>query len=265
MGPPAAPAAPPPPAAPVPGDAGGDTAGKLFAEIAALGESGVRSGLTKAVKIKASDRADAPAPVVQAKKLTKKAVNLGGTAKCALEGKKWIVEYQNGNKEIVIDATLKQTVYVFKCHDSLIQVKGKVNAIFLDKCTKTNCIFEEALASVEIVNSSDVQVQCTKNAPAMSIDGCTAVTYYMSSSFKQAKIITAKSAAINLIRPTEDDGKKRFGSAGELKQFQCTHSLTSNPRGDFVCADIVETPIPEQFEYVPTLCLFCDVFHQLLT
>jgi adenylyl cyclase-associated protein len=135
---------------------------------------------------------------------------------CELQGKKWVVEYQEGNKEIAIEASMKQNVYVFKCIDCLIKVDGKVNAIVLDSCSKTACIFDEAMASIEIVNSKDIQIQCIKSAPAMSIDGCTAVTYYMSSSFAESQIITAKSAAVNLIRPTDDD-------------------------------DIVETPIPEQF------------------
>ncbi len=205
------PAPPPPPAAmPLPPAASGDdgdNAGKLFAEIAALGESGVRQGLKKAVKGPVSEGQDQK--VVPGSKSKKKEVKLGGTPKCALEGKKWSVEFQNGangDKAISLDTTLKQTVYVYKCHDSLITVNGKVNAIFLDNCSKTSCIFEEAMASVELVNSTDIQIQCTKTAPAMSIDGCTAVTYYMSSTFKEAKIITAKSAAINLIRPTDDDG-----------------------------------------------------------
>jgi predicted aminopeptidase len=39
----------------------------------------------------------------------------------------------------------------------------------------------------------------------VTIDGCTAVSFYMSDSFAACQIITAKSAAVNLIRPTEDD------------------------------------------------------------
>lgn len=188
-----------------------DAAGALFAEISALGESGVRSSLKKAVKGPVNDeknKAEAPAEKKKAVAMKKK-IDLGGEPKCALSGKKWTIEYQNGandDKCVSIDTDLKQTVYIYKCHDSLIKVNGKVNAIVLDCCSKTACIFEEALASVEIVNSKDIQIQCTKTAPALSIDGCTAVTYYMSSTYKDAQIITAKSAAVNLIRPTDDDG-----------------------------------------------------------
>lgn len=212
--PPPGPPPPPPPASVNAGDAA-DQAGALFAEINALGEGGIRSGLKKATRGPVNDAVPDAAPKSVQPPPVKKAV-VTGDPKCELQGKKWIVEYQNDNKDISIEATMKQTLYAFKCNDSLIKIDGKINAIVLDGCTKTACIFEEAMASVEIVNSKDIQIQCTKSSPAMTIDGCTAVTYYMSPSFASSQIITAKSAAINLIRPTDDD-------------------------------DIVETPIPEQF------------------
>lgn len=206
---PSAPPAPPPPPPPQPPAARGganveDAAGALFAEISKLGEGGLRGGLKKATRGPVNETTpDASKPIAS---LVKKTVSpASGVATCELVGKKWNVEHQVGNKEINIDATMKQTLYVYKCRDSLVKVNGKINAIVLDSCSKTACVFEEAMATVEVVNSKDIQIQCMKTAPAMTIDGCTAVTYYMSSTFSDCQIITAKSAAINLIRPTEND------------------------------------------------------------
>jgi hypothetical protein len=37
--------------------------------------------------------------------------------------KKWVVEYQNGNKEVVLDDTTpQQTVYIYGCIDTVVQV-----------------------------------------------------------------------------------------------------------------------------------------------
>jgi len=48
-------------------------------------------------------------------------------SRCVLDGKKWVVEYYTGNKGIVISETeMKQTVYIYKCIDCTIQIKGKV-------------------------------------------------------------------------------------------------------------------------------------------
>lgn len=212
--PPAPPVAPPPPPPPMvsndskKGESMVDAAGALFAEISSLGEKGVRSSLKKATKgpVNECSPREASSPTPRAKGKT---VDLGGEPKCSLSGKKWTIEYQNGangDNAVSIDTDLKQTVYIYRCHNSLVKVNGKVNAIVLDGCSKTGCIFEEALASIELVNSKDIQIQCLKTAPAVSIDGCTSVSYYMSPKFAEAQIITAKSAAVNLIRPTEDDG-----------------------------------------------------------
>jgi adenylyl cyclase-associated protein len=46
----------------------------------------------------------------------------------------YLQEYQVGNKSLVIeDTNIKQAVYIFKCQDSTVQVKGKVNSIILGK------------------------------------------------------------------------------------------------------------------------------------
>ena len=55
------------------------------------------------------------------------------------------------------------------------QVKGKVNAITLDKSSKTGLVFENVVASCEVVNSQSVEVQCTGLVPTVAIDkvdGC---------------------------------------------------------------------------------------------
>jgi adenylyl cyclase-associated protein len=54
-------------------------------------------------------------------------------------------------------------------------VKGKVNTVSLDKCKQTGLVFEEVIATCEVVNCNSVQVQCLGNIPTVSIDktdGC---------------------------------------------------------------------------------------------
>lgn len=153
----------------------------------------------------------------------------------------------NGDNLVSIDAHLKQKVYIYKCHESVIKINGKVNAIVLDGCSKTACVFDEALASVELVNCKDTQIQCLKTAPAVSIDGCTSVSYYMSADFANAQIISAKSAALHLIRPTDDDGMYlSLYSSSSIREAFFSFLLNFF---FILCSmsDIVETPIPEQF------------------
>lgn len=222
-GPPPPPPPPPPPAPAPANDAAdtGDVSSALFAEINALGEKGARAGLKKGVRGPVNHETPAvSAPPKPAAAPAPKKTIAKGEPVCALQGKKWCVENQYDNNTIEINCeSMKQTVYVYRCERSTIQVKGKPNSIAIDSCKKVDLVFEDALSQVEIVNSDSVRVQCTGNAPSINIDGCQSVTYFMSqASVESAMVITSKSAAINLVRPHPDDAD-----------------------------DIIETPIAEQF------------------
>ena len=77
-----------------------------------------------------------------------------------LQNKKWIVEYQEGRKDLVIDDTNRnQTVYVYKCNNCVLQIKGKINSITLDSCTKSAVVVDDLVSTCEFVNCKSVQAQ----------------------------------------------------------------------------------------------------------
>ena len=80
-----------------------------------------------------------------------------------LEGKKWRVENQENVSNLVIEDTeLKQVAYIFKCVNSTLQIKGKINSITVDNCKKLGLVFDDVVGIVEIINSKDVKVQVTR-------------------------------------------------------------------------------------------------------
>ena len=80
--------------------------------------------------------------------------------KFELEGKKWLVEYQNGAQNLVIAETeMNQSVNLYKCKDTVVQVKGKINTITVDSCVKTAIVFEDILSVVEFINCQSIQAQ----------------------------------------------------------------------------------------------------------
>lgn len=80
--------------------------------------------------------------------------------KFTLEGKKWVVEYQIGQKQLKIEEVeMNHVVYIFGCKDSTIQIKGKLNSIVVDSCVKSAIVFDSLVASVEFVNCRDCQMQ----------------------------------------------------------------------------------------------------------
>jgi len=145
-----------------------------------------------------------------------------GTPKLALEGNKWTIEWQVNNKAIELtDIEPRQTVYISKCTGSVIQIKGKVNTIMIDDCKKVGVVFDNAISSLEVVNSRGIDVQCTGRVPNFAIDKSSQVVIYLSKSGLDAEIITSKSDAMNVVIPAPKDGD-----------------------------DPLELPVPEQFKTI---------------
>jgi len=139
--------------------------------------------------------------------------------KLELDGKKWNVEFQRNNPGIVIEETeVNQSVYIYKCDGSTIQVKGKVNNIILDSCKKTAVVFTSVVSSCEFINCQSVQMQVMDSVPTISVEKTDGCQMYLGKGTKP-EIITAKSSEMNVIIPTDDE-------------------------------DYVEQPIPEQFKTV---------------
>lgn len=208
-------AAPKKAAAPVQAAApGSDAKGGLFAALNKGG--GVTSGLKKVDRsqmthknpeLRAGSKVEAGA--VKAKAAPKK---FGGPVVAKdpvhrLVGKKWEVEHQKGNNELVIEGNMKQTVYVYKCEHSTLVIKGKVNSITVDSCKKFAVVFDSAMAAFEMVNCQGIQVQVNGNVPTVSIDKTDGAQVYLSKESMGTQIVSAKSSEMNVLVPTGADGE----------------------------------------------------------
>jgi adenylyl cyclase-associated protein len=133
------------------------------------------------------------------------AFSKSGPPKLELQVRKWVVENQIGRKNLVIDdCDSKQSVYIFACKDSVLHIKGKVNNITVDKCTKMGIVFTDVVAACEIVNCNGVEVQCQGSAPTISVDNTAGCQLYLSKDALKASITTAKSSEINVLVPSTD-------------------------------------------------------------
>ncbi|UZJ51758.1 hypothetical protein CBS101457_001078 [Exobasidium rhododendri] len=157
-------------------------------------------------------------------------------AKTALEGNKWSIEYHEGEKGIVIeDTSLSQTVNVYGCKDTVIQVKGKVNAIQMISCTKTSILLDTLVSSLELTLSPSFTVQVTGSVPTILIDSCDSGQIYLSEASKNVELITAKCSAINVSIP------KAGAEDGEYTEIalpeQLRHQL--GPSGTSITSEVV--------------------------
>lgn len=123
-----------------------------------------------------------------------------------LEGKKWRVEYQEGENNLVIsDTELKQVVYIYKCKKTTLQIKGKINSIIIDNCTKLGLVFDDVVGIVEVINSKDVQIQVIGKVPTISINKTDGCHVYLSESSRDCEIVSAKSSEMNILIPDHGD------------------------------------------------------------
>lgn len=109
-----------------------------------------------------------------------------------------------GNRNITIkDTEMMQTVYIYRCTDTCVQVRGKVNAITLDSCKKTAVVFESTVSGIEMVNCQSVQVQVMGGVPLVSIEKTDGAHIYLSEQSVGCEFVTAKSSEMNVSVPTE--------------------------------------------------------------
>ncbi|NXA50204.1 CAP1 protein, partial [Nothocercus julius] len=232
-----APPGPPPPPAPAPACSGADPSASrsaLFAQIN-RGED-ITSGLrhvsddmkthkNPALKNQGGPVRSGPKPFTAPKAVcsgnpTTKTSPKKEPPLLELEGKKWRVEnHENATNLVISDTELKQVAYVFKCTNSTLQVKGKINSITIDNCKKLGLVFDDVVGIVEIINSRDVKVQVMGKVPTISINKTDGCHVYLSKSALDCEIVSAKSSEMNVLIPTEG--------------------------GDFT-----ELPVPEQFKTV---------------
>lgn len=201
-------------------DGSGGAMAALFAEINK--GTAVTSGLKKVTDdMKAKNRAaeertgtvPAGAVLLKAAAPAPARASAGASAPARLEceqGRKWVVENFSGREDLVVaDTEPKQTVYVYNCHRCTVQVRGKVNAITLDKCSKVGLLFDTVVSSCEVVNCTGVQVQFTGLAPTLAVDSSDGCQLFIPQAALQAvELTTAKSSELNVVALAgEGDGE----------------------------------------------------------
>lgn len=209
----APPPPPPPPPAAVPAAPSGGI-GAVFAELNRGSE--ITKNLRKVEKSEMTHknpelRASSTVPATSSHKKPikpSKPAALSGKkpSKFALEGTKWLIEYQENESALVVEnGELNQIVNLYGCKSSTVQVKGKVNAVNLVNCTKTSVLVDSVVSSISVTNSPSFALQITGTAPTIQIDSTDSGQIYLSKSSLDAEILTAKCSAINVSLPVEGE------------------------------------------------------------
>lgn len=111
-------------------------------------------------------------------------------------------EYQKSNPSLLVEnAEMNNVVYLFKCENSTLTVKGKINGIIVDSCKKCSILFDNLVASIEFVNCQSVQMQVLGSVPTISIDKTDGCQMYLSDKSLDVEIISSKSSEMNVLIP----------------------------------------------------------------
>ena len=98
---------------------------------------------------------------------------------------------------------VKHSVYVYKCENSVLQVKGKVNKITVDACKKFSIVCNTVVAGIEVVDGNGVKVQLTGAVKQIQVDKCSGTQLIMNEESLDAEIISAKCDSLNVIVPAK--------------------------------------------------------------
>ena len=206
---PSAPAPPPPAAISATSAKKGPDVNALFSELNK--GTAISSGLKKVtsdMKTKNRDPKERSAVVkAAAVKSTRAKPVKRGSPKFALEGNKWVCEFQDDQKALVIEDTEpRQTVYLYKNDNTVVNVKGqKINSICIDSCNKCGIVFNNCIAVVEVINCNGVEIQCQGKVPAFAIDKCSSIQVILSKDCLETEIVTSKSDQVNILIPDGED------------------------------------------------------------
>lgn len=149
-------------------------------------------------------RGKSPAPPLRAKpaSLTKKK-----PPKMELEGIKWIVENYENERNLVIEETERnQSVFLFRCKNTTIQIKGKVNQITINECAKTNVVADSLVSGIDVIKSNSFAIQVMHQVPTIQVDQCDGGTIYVSEESLGVEVFTSKTTAVNVYIPGAGDG-----------------------------------------------------------
>nr|CAD7573493.1 unnamed protein product [Timema californicum] len=117
-------------------------------------------------------------------KIVNTVTSLEKSPKFSKDGKKWIVEYQTGVPDLMIDnVDLSDIVYMFKCQSTNLVIKGKLNSVILDSCCNSSIVFDSISTGIEFINCQSVHMQLS---PKEYLD------YPLPPKFKVMKIVMSK-------------------------------------------------------------------------
>lgn len=210
-GPPPPPPPPPPPLPPALSLDGASTPKPAAPDMGSVFEelnrgTSVTAGLKKVNKGQMTHKnpelkAKSPTPLSKPAHLTKKK-----PPKIELQGNQWIIENFENDQNVALDNTeLHQSISIFRCKNTTIQIKGKVNTISINECVKTNVVADSLVSGIDLIKCNSFAVEVLKMIPNVRVSQCDGGAIYVSRDSLDVQVFTSKTSAVNVYIQGEHD------------------------------------------------------------
>lgn len=146
---------------------------------------------------------------------------------------KWIVKNVEGKHDIVLEGEMSHSVFVGDCKECTIQIKGKVNAVYLSGTTKVAVVVDSLVSGLDVVNSKKFGIQVIDKVPQITIDKSDEGQIYLSKTSLETEVYTSSTTSLNINLPDPDN--EDFKEVSVPEQFKHTFS----PNGQ-ITSTIVE-------------------------
>lgn len=124
-----------------------------------------------------------------------------------LVGNKWFVEnYENHTDPIVIEGKHDESIFIGNCNSVLVQIKGKVNAITVNRSDSANVVLDSCISGLELIKCNKFGTQVQQSLPQITLDKCDGGNIFLSAESMNASLYTSSSTAVNVNLPVGEDG-----------------------------------------------------------
>lgn len=140
-------------------------------------------------------------------------------ARKELNGNKWFVEnFEDESEPILIEANRDESIFIGKCSNVLVQIKGKVNAITLSETESCSIVLDSSISGLDIIKSHKFGIQVQQSIPQISIDKSDSGSIYLSKESLETEIYSSSSTSVNVNLPIgEDDDFVEFPLPEQLQ------------------------------------------------
>ncbi|EWC48495.1 hypothetical protein DRE_07739 [Drechslerella stenobrocha 248] len=154
--------------------------------------------------------------------------------KMELDGNKWTIEnYENEEKVVLDGLEINQSVFVFRCKNTTIQIKGKLNAVSMNECEKTNVVLETLVAGIDVIKSKKFAFQVLGSVPTITVDQSDGGTLYVGKDSTGIEVYTSKTTAFNVYVPGEREDD-------DYIECPIPEQIKSSVKGKTLVSEIVE-------------------------